>query len=142
MFLMILATRIQTSITSSVSRNISAKGLDAGPSGITTLIHFVQAFMTLGKSHHMSHVPNNLMLRKFEVPLQSKFHLHSSPRLINKETGCYKPCSYRKYNLIGDHQQPPTNINFTDGFMLWSFTDDILVGKTNDIIVYQWLHFV
>ena len=31
----------KTSTTSSVSRNISAKGLDAGPSGITTLIHFV-----------------------------------------------------------------------------------------------------
>lgn len=98
--------------------------------------------MTLSKAHHISHVLNNMIRRRFEIHLQSKFHLHSSPRLINKETGCYKPCSYRKYNLIGDHQRPPTNINFTDGFMLWSFTDDILVGKTNDMKVYYWLYFV
>ena len=131
MFLTILATRIKTSTTSSVSRTIFLKRLVAGLSGKITAIPSVQALRTLGNFYHTATI-ESMNLRKLENHQRQGLHLHSSPKLITKKTGCYKPCSYRKYSLIGDHQKPPNYINFTDGFMLWSFTDDIMVGETKD----------
>ena len=93
----------------------------------------VQALRTLGK-FHIAKI-ESMILRKLEYHQHQELHLHSSPRLITKKTGCYKPCSYRKYRLIGDHQEPPTSKTFTDGFMLWSFSNDQMVGKTKGLNV-------
>ena len=74
-----------------------------------------------------------MIFRKFEYH-QYVFLLHSSPRWITKKTGCYKPCSYRKYSLIGDFRKPPTSHNFTDGFILRSFTHDQMVSQGNKCV--------
>ena len=97
----------------------------------------VQALRTLGKFHKAK--IESMILRKLEYHQHQELHLHSSPRLISKKTGCYKPCSYRKYSLIGDPQEPPTSKSFTDGFMLCSFSNDQMVGKTKGLNVY-WLN--
>ena len=86
--------------------------------------------MTLGKLFHKSPIIS-IILRRFENQQQAVQYL-SSPKLISMNTGCYKPCSYQKYSLVGEHQKLPFK-NLSDGFMLWSFANDRMVGKTKDM---------
>ena len=78
-----------------------------------------------------------MILRRFQIQQQEVLHF-PSPKLIPMYTGCYKPCSYLKYSLIGEEQKLPYQ-NISDGFMLWSFANDWMVGKTNEM--KYWLMF-
>ena len=72
-----------------------------------------------------------MILRIFEIE-QAKVQFFPSPKHIPIYTGCNKPCSYLKYSLIGEDQKLPYK-NISDGFMLWSFANDWMVGKTNEM---------
>ena len=55
--------------------------------------------------------------------------LTGDARYISSWTDCEKPCTYRKYRLIGEKQKLPINDDYTDGLLLWSMTDDKIVSK-------------
>ena len=66
-------------------------------------------------------------LRKLELFYQTL--IPKDVRAISKVTGCMKPCTYRKYRLIGEPQKLPMNPNYTDALLLWSLTDDKMVSN-------------
>ena len=51
------------------------------------------------------------------------------PRDISNETGCNKPCKYKKYMLDWDRRPMPATFKSTDGFGLWAIKDYVTVGK-------------
>ena len=50
-------------------------------------------------------------------------------RDIAKETGCIKPCKYKKYRLNWDPEPMPQTFKYTDGFGLWASTIYSMVGN-------------
>ena len=66
-------------------------------------------------------------LRKLELFYQT--FIPKDARAISRVTGCMKPCTYRKYRLIGEPQKLPMNPNYTDYLLLWSLTDDKMVSN-------------
>ena len=50
-------------------------------------------------------------------------------RDTSKETGCNKPCKYKKYKLDWDRRPMPATFKSTDGFGLWAIKNYTKVGK-------------
>ena len=50
------------------------------------------------------------------------------PRVTLKETGCNKPCKYKKYKLDWDRRPMPATYQSTDGFGLWAIKNYVTVG--------------
>ena len=49
-------------------------------------------------------------------------------RNISVNTGCEKPCKYKKYSLMGEPQPMPPELNSTGGFGIMGSADDTTVG--------------
>ena len=49
--------------------------------------------------------------------------------MISENTGCLKPCKYKKYNLMGDRQPMPPGLYSTDGFGIMGTANDTTVGS-------------
>ena len=64
--------------------------------------------------------------RSFEWFYQMK--IAKDARAISSETGCKKPCKYKKYRLLGEAKKVPFDEKYTDGLLLWSMTNDKMVS--------------
>ena len=47
---------------------------------------------------------------------------------IGKDTGCIKPCKYKKYRLDWDREPMPVSLKATDGFGLLATSNYTMVG--------------
>ena len=60
-------------------------------------------------------------------------------RNIFSSTGCYKPCTYREYRLIGDSQTSSSGAaDFL--FSLWAVSNDTTVER--EVLIYPWTAMV
>ena len=59
-------------------------------------------------------------------------------RDISKDTGCHKPCKYKKYKLDWEKQHFPMTQTETEGFGLWAISNYTMVGQ-NIFLVKQWI---
>ena len=59
-------------------------------------------------------------------------------RDISKDTGCHKPCKYKKYKLDWEKQHFPMTQTETKGFGLWAISNYTMVGQ-NRVLVKQWI---
>ena len=53
---------------------------------------------------------------------------YKHPRDTLIETGCYKPCKYKKYKVDWDIMPMPPTYESTDGFGLWAIKNYVKVG--------------
>ena len=67
-----------------------------------------------------------MFFRKYEWAYQDLDFKHL--REMAKETGCIKPCKYKKYRLDWDRQPMPTTMKSTDGFGLSPTSNYTTVG--------------
>ena len=72
-------------------------------------------------------VSKNAHFRKLEWNYMGLEFKHL--RDISKDTGCKKPCKYKKYKMIWDQQPMPVTRKPTDGFGLRAITNYTTVGK-------------
>ena len=76
------------------------------------------------------------MLRSLEHEYIELDYKHQ--RDISKESGCHKPCKYKKYKLDWENQHFPMTQTETEGFGLWAISNYTMVGQ-NRVLVKQWI---
>ena len=77
-------------------------------------------------------INQNIFFRKYESAYLDLDYKHL--RGIAKETGCTKPCKYKKYRLDWDRQSMPALLKSTDGFGLSATSNYTTVGLFNSHI--------
>ena len=76
------------------------------------------------------------MFRRFEQAYADLEHKDISD--ISKETGCDKPCKYRKYRILGRHYYNPDDSESKASIGFSASTNYLVVGTTLLYIHMQW----
>ena len=63
-----------------------------------------------------------------ELEQQYNSLLFGSVRVISANTGCKKPCKYKKYTLVGEPNPMPPIYASTGGFGILAAANDTTVG--------------